>query len=225
VPTNDQSTNPIAAFSSSDTNGLVITLPAVAATGATTVSGTMSFGVGTQSDNAIASGATLYAVDQCDDLPTVTFNNVNYTDTFCNTGTGTSFGGFLDTGSNGLFVSDATTLASFGISDCAANTNGFGFYCVTGGATSLSNIALTGNGSVGSGKVTLSIENATTLVNTNNAVFNDLASDSGTGPSSDFFDFGVPFFLGRTVVIGITGPTGQTSGAHAIAAPFGFVAF
>lgn len=223
VPTNDQSTNPIAAFISSDTNGLVITLPAVGATGSSTVSGTMSFGVGTQSDNAIASGTTLYAMDQCDDFPTIAFNSVNYTDTFCNTGTGTSFGGFLDTGSNGLFISDATTLASFGISDCASNTSGFGFYCVSGGGTtSLSNIALSGNGGVGSGKVTLNIESATTLVNTNNAVFNDLGSDSGTGPSSDFFDFGLPFFLGRTVAIGITGATGQSS---MTSARFGFVAF
>ena len=63
VLTTAQATNPIAAFSSSDRNGLTITLPSVAATGATSVSGTMSFGIGTQSDNALPSTATLYAVD------------------------------------------------------------------------------------------------------------------------------------------------------------------
>jgi hypothetical protein len=225
APTSDQAENPIAAFTSSDTNGLVITLPSVAATGAATLSGTINFGIGTQSDNALSSSATLYAMDQCDDFPTVTFNGFAYTDTFCSTGTG-GFGGFLDTGSTGLYVSDANTLASLGIYDCPSNSSGYGFYCVsTGATTTLSGVALKGNANVGSGTVSLTIENATTLLNTNNAVFNDLGGDSGTDPASDYFDFGAPFFLGRTIFIGITGPSGQTSGSYASSAPFGFVAF
>ncbi len=225
VPTSDQAENPIAAFTSSDTNGLVITLPSVGTTGAATLSGTINFGIGTQSDNALSSGATLYAMDQCDDFPTVTFNGFAYTDTFCSTGTG-GFGGFLDTGSTGLYVSDASTLASLGIDDCPLNSRGAGFYCVsTGSATTLSGVALKGNANVGSGTVSLTIEDATTLLNTNNAVFDDLGGDSGTNPESDYFDLGAPFFVGRTIFIGITGTSGQTSGSFASSAPFGFVAF
>jgi hypothetical protein len=92
-----------------------------------------------------------------------------------------------------------------------------------GGTATLSNISLTGYGNVGTGTVSLSIADATTLFNTNpnNWVFNNLGSDSGTGPSTDYFDFGIPFFLGKTVFVGIAGqavPNGAT-------APNGFVAF
>lgn len=222
VSTSVQAENPVAAFTSSDRNGVIITLPAVSATGAATVSGTLTFGIATQSDNALASSATVYSADECSFLPTITYNGVTYSDNLCTTGTG-GFGGVLDTGSNALYVFDATTLSPLGISDCASSTNGFGFYCVTGGATTLSNIGLAGNG-LGSGAISLSIGDATTLINTNNAVFNNLGGDSGTGPSTDYLDLGLPFFLGKTVFIGITGVSGET-GTFAVTAPYGFVAF
>ena len=146
----------------------------------------------------------------------------SYTDTFCN-GTGSGFGGFLDTGSTGLYVSDAATLNFLGISDCGSSTNGFGFYCVSPGTTAtLSNVGLFGNGGVGSGTLTsLNIFDATTLFKTNNAVFNDLGSDSGTSQATDYFDFGAPFFIGRTIFVGIAG--GAVPGG--VNAPNGFVAF
>lgn len=181
------------------------------------LSGTINFGIGTQTDNALGT-VTLYAVDQCLDIPTVTFNGVPYSDTACTSGSGGS-GAFVDSGSNALLVSDATTLASFGISDCAQNTNGFPFYCVSGGGSAtLSNISLLGEGNVGSNTISLNIEDATTLVNTNNGVFNDLGADSGSSPSTDFFDLGAPFFFGRTVFIGIAGDSGNNF-------PNGFIAF
>ena len=223
VPTSNQSTNVVAAFSSLDKNGVMITFPSVGATGASSpFSGTMNFGIGTQTDNALGS-ATLYAMNQCADFPTVTFNGTAYSDTSCASGSGTSFGAFVDTGSNALFVLDATTLASFNgnISDCASNSNGFGFYCVTGTPVALPNIALMGNGNVGSGTISLSIADATTLFNTNNGVFNNLGGDSGSSPSTDFFDLGAPFFFGRTVFVGIAGES-VPNGANA---PNGFVAF
>ncbi len=217
----DQAANPVAAFTSTDRNGVVLALPTVGATGATSVTGTMTFGISTQADNALGS-VTLYALDQCGDFPTVTFNGASYTDTFCN-GTGSGFGGFLDTGSTGLYVSDAATLNFLGISDCGQSTSGFGFYCVSPGTTAtLSNVGLFGNGGIGSGTLTsLNIYDATTLFKTNNAVFNDLGSDSGTSQATDYFDFGAPFFIGRTVFVGIAGQA-VPGGVNA---PYGFVAF
>ena len=216
----DQAANPVAAFTSTDRNGVVIALPTVGATGATSVTGTMTFGISTQADNALGS-ATIYSLDPCGDFPTVTYDGISYADTFCNTGTGSSFGGFLDTGSTGLYVSDAATLNFLGISDCGQSTSGAGFYCVSPGPTAtLSNIAILGNG-VGSGTTSLTIYDATTLFNTNNAVFNDLGSDSGTSQATDYFDFGAPFFIGRTVFIGIAGQA-VPGGVNA---PNGFVAF
>jgi hypothetical protein len=222
VPTVDQAANPVAAFSSRDNNGVMITFPIVGATGATTLSGMMNFGIGTQTDNAL-SNVTVYAMDPCGRFPTITFNAISYTDTSCTSTTGSGgLGGFLDTGSNGLYILDANTLSSFGISDCSSSTNAPGFYCVSGGNVTLSNIGVLGNG-VGSGTTSLNIASATTLFNTNNAVFNDLGSDSvvGGSPSTDFFDFGSPFFFGRTVFVGIAGEAAPTG----VVAPNGFVAF
>ena len=222
VPTGEQSTNVVAAFSSADINGFMITFPSVAATGATTLTGTINFGIGTQTDNAL-SNVTVFAMDPCLDFPTITFNGISYTDTNCN-GTGTGLGGFLDSGSNAFYVSDATTLAPLGISDCPSTSNGSGFYCVTGvGTATLSNIGLAGFGGVGSGTTSLNIMDATKLFTSNNAVFNDLGSDSvvGGSPSTDFFDFGSPFFFGRTVYVGIAG----VAAVNGLSVPNGFVAF
>ena len=46
--------NPVAFFSSSDNNGVMITLGSVPAQGAASASGTMYFGIGTQTNNALA---------------------------------------------------------------------------------------------------------------------------------------------------------------------------
>lgn len=186
------------------------------------IQGTINFGIGTQTDNAL-SGVTAFALDACGDLPQASFGGVAYSDTFCNN-TGNSFGAFFDTGSNGLYVLDANTLSSLGISDCSSSSSAPGFYCVTaGGTTTLSPISLLGSGNVGSGTVSLNIKDAISLFNTGNSVFNDVGGDSvpGGSASTDFFDFGSPFFFGRTVFIGIGGEAVPTG----VIATTGFVAF
>jgi hypothetical protein len=218
-----QAANPVAAFSSADKNGVMITFPLVPATGATQLVGTMNFGIGTQTDNALGT-AKIFAFDACGTLPTVTFNAISYFDTAC-TRTGSGMGGFFDTGSNALSVLDANTLSFLGISDCSSSSTGTGFYCVTGGGTAtLSNIVLLGNGNIGSGAISLTIADATRLFTSNNAVFSNLGSDGFTGnpgQATDYFDFGAPFFFGRTVFVGI----GGAGGLNVTNAPNGFVAF
>ena len=169
VPTAYQAVNPVAFFSSSDNNGVMITLGSVPASGAASASGTMYFGISTQTNNSLGS-ATVYALDTNENIPTVTYNGIAYTG---------GFNGF-DTGSNGLYVSDASTL---GISDCADYS---GLYCPSA-TLNLSNITLTGDGGVGSGTVSLSIASADSLLNNTSgfAAFNDIAGDGGTSPSND----------------------------------------
>jgi Protein of unknown function (DUF3443) len=223
VPTADQAVNPVAQFTGSDNNGVMITLPSVPSSGAVSVSGTMNFGIATRTDNALGN-AVIYALDACGYFPTVNFGGNSYMDTQCTNNTG-GLGGFLDTGSTALFVSDANTLKSFGISDCASGTAGFGLYCVSGGTATLLGVNLVGFGGVESATISLNINDATTLLSptNNNAVFNDLGGDSVTGgsPSTDSWDLGLPFFLGRTVFVGIAG-TAMPAGVNA---PNGFVAF
>ena len=196
--------NPVAFFSSSDNNGVMLTLGSVPAQGAASASGMMYFGIGTQTNNALASTATLYALNTDEGIPTVTYNGIAYT----------SFN-VVDTGSNSLAVSDSSTL---GIPDCTDNE----FYCPSSTVT-LSNIQLAGDGGVGSGTTSLSIANADQLfaANPTFAAYNNLGSDGGTSPSTDLWDFGLPFFLGKTVYVGIAGQT-VPNGA---AAPNGFYAF
>ncbi len=93
--------------------------------------GLLIFGVGTESNNALGS-ATLYAADSNGNFPNVVYNGVSYPS-----------GGFLDTGSNALYVSDPGTL---GIPDCADNP----YYCPDS-TFSFSLTTYGANGSLGDG--------------------------------------------------------------------------
>jgi Protein of unknown function (DUF3443) len=189
VPVNYQVQNPVWTFQ--DYNGVLISLPSIPDTGAETVSGSMIFGVGTQSDNALGS-AQIYSPDQSGFIQTA-YQNVSYIS-------------FIDSGSNALFFLDASTL---GIPDCSDNP---GFYCP--GSTQTYTVTNSGPGNGASGQVTFNIANADALFNANNglnAAFNNLGGDSGTGPSSDYVDFGLPFFFGRKVFIVIENQIGPNN--------------
>jgi Protein of unknown function (DUF3443) len=178
VSLQDQLQNPVWVFPQ-DNNGLLITLPSVPSSGSATVSGSVIFGIGTQSDNALGS-AKVYTTDANGNFST-TFNSAAYPDSF------------LDTGSNGLYFLSASTL---GITECSDNP---GFYCPSAPVS----YTATNTGENGtSGQVSFTIENADSLFATDNSAFDDLGGDS-LDPES--FDWGLPFFFGRTVVIGIQG--------------------
>ena len=184
--------NPVWLFSQ-DNNGVLISLPSVPAGGAATVSGSMIFGIGTQSNNALGS-AQLYTADVCGNIST-TFNGTKYSDS----STSCSGGTYFDTGSQGLYILDSSALNN--IPECSDNMP---FYC----PTSTMNFTATNTGGNGtSAQVSFSIANADTIFKSTNAAFNNLAgSNSGGG-----FDWGLPFFFGRNVFVGIqnqNSPTG-----------------
>ncbi len=201
VPLNDQLWNPVALFAA-DNNGVMITMPAIDPGGATTASGSLIFGVGTQTDNALGS-ATLYATDTGGDIQS-SYGGVAYSAIF-------------DTGSTGIYFLDYATL---GIPDCADYP---GFYCPASPvAYTVTNTDGNGNGTTGQAQFT--IASADTLFSNGNSsffAFNDLGGDSGSGPSSDSVDFGMPFFFGRTVYIGIEG----TTVPNGVSAPNGYFAY
>ena len=146
--------NPVTLFGS-DSNGVILELPAVNAPAAS-LNGSLVFGIGTQSNNAL-NGATVYTVDN--------FGNItaNYK--------GQQINAFIDSGSNGLFFTDSS------IPQCTQAT---GFYC----PASTLNLSATNKGMNGaSGTVNFSVANAETLFKGNNFVFNDLA---GTGSDFDW---------------------------------------
>jgi hypothetical protein len=194
-----QAWNPVSAFPV-DNNGVVLQLPAIPAAGQATATGTLYFGIGTQSNNAIPSGATVFELDNYGDFNTAVYNGITYTSTNSN-------GSFLDTGSNALFVSDPTTL---GIPDCLVGGTDIGFFCPTS-SLNLS-LGLTGTNGT-STTVSLPVANALTLFsNATFAAFNDLGGPScvaATGSpctaATDSWDLGLPFFFGRTIAVGIAG--------------------
>jgi hypothetical protein len=171
VALQNQLQNPVWLFPQ-DNNGVLISLPSVPANGMATVSGSLIFGIGTHSNNALGS-AGVYTLDDVGDFST-TFAGQTYS------------GSFLDTGSNGIFFLDPTTL---GIPNCRDGNSGF--YC----PSSTMNYSATNTGTNGtSGSVPFSIANADSLFNTNNTAFGDLG---GENPGS--FDWGLPFYFGRNV--------------------------
>ncbi len=194
VPVQYQLQNPVWTFPQ-DNNGLLISLPSISDTGVPSVSGSMIFGIGTQSDNALGN-AQVYTTDPSGNFHAV-YNNIDYSNSF------------IDSGSNALYFLDATTL---NIPECLdSQGNPTGFYCPQ--STLSYTVTTTGlNGT--SNPVSFNIANAFALFAANNGqnfAFNDLGGDSGTSQQTDYVDFGLPFFFGRKVFVGIenqTGPNG-----------------
>ncbi len=173
--------NPVALFAT-DNNGVIIELPAVSGAAAT-VTGSLVFGIGTETNNTL-SGATVYPADPTSLNFTTTFNGTTYTDE-----------AFLDSGSNGYFFPDSN------IDPCPSTTGAGGFYCPSGTV----NLSATNQGTNGtSGTVTFSVASAVTMFSDdpNDAAYADLG-----GPASNYFDWGLPFFYGRNVFTSIEGKT------------------
>jgi hypothetical protein len=173
---NHQVTNPISAFPI-DNNGVLLQLPAISTSGALTLSGSLIMGIGTQSDNT-PSGTTTFAANSSGNFGT-TFN-------------GASYNAFIDSGSNGLYFPDAS------ITPCPSGYTGF--YCPASPISfSASQIGSNGQNSrligfsIANGEGELEQSNP-------NMVFNNL----GGAMASDF-DWGLPFFFGRNVYVGISG--------------------
>lgn len=184
VPVSAQLQNPVWMFPQ-DNNGLSLILPQVGATGAVSLAGSMIFGIGTQSNNSLGAAQAQRADSQG-----------NFKTTF----NGTTYSSFIDTGSTGYFFLDSSAT---GLPDCPANSDGDGFYCP---ASPVNLTAITsgpnpnGTGVPVSINVAFSIANAVPLIDSPSVVFNNLG-----GPNPGLFDWGLPFFLGRTVFIGIEG--------------------
>lgn len=168
--------NPVALFSG-DNNGVAVSLPAIGAAGAPTVSGSLIFGIGTRSNNGVGS-ATVYTLNSVGDFTTVYG--------------GISYDSVLDTGSSALFF---LTPGVTGIPECTGETAGL--YCPP---TTLSLSAQNIGTNRASGTVTFNIANANSLLSTSNFAFNDLG-----GIASNFFDWGMPFFFSREVFVAIEG--------------------
>jgi hypothetical protein len=176
--TAQQVQNPVAHFAQ-DANGVVVNLPATSAS-VPSLSGTLVFGIGTQGNNGIGSAETLHA-DNFGHIKT-SFKNQTYS-------------GFIDSGSNAYFFLDSPTT---GLPDCPNPEAGF--YC----PSSPVNLSASNSDGKTTNTINFTIGNASQLFSVNaDFVFPTLG-----GPNPSTFDWGLPFFFGRKVFVGIEPPAG-----------------
>jgi hypothetical protein len=174
APLAQQVSNPVASFAVNN-NGVIIQLPSVASSGSTDVTGSLIFGIGTQSNNALGNAA-VYTVDPGTGNLTVNFQGTSLPDSF------------VDSGSNAYYFPSNITV-------CANNSQAPGFYC----PSSTQSLMATVQGMNGtSTPVSFSIANADMLFSQNQTA---TAFDNIGAPNTDTssFDLGLPFFFGRKI--------------------------
>nr|WKF56557.1 hypothetical protein HUO10_001016 [Paraburkholderia busanensis] len=141
-----QVTNPVSRFAL-DNNGVVIDLPAIPDTGAVSVSGSLIFGIDTQTNNTL-SGAEVIKVNAQTGYVVTTSAGRTYTQSY------------IDSGSNGLFFSNAL------LTQCGL------WYCPS--TTQSANAAITGTDGA-TNTVSFEIGNSSTLFASANNAFDNLA--------------------------------------------------
>jgi hypothetical protein len=198
VPLANQVINPVFGLAANngvtDNNGVIIELPAVGASGAATLTGSLVFGIGTQANNALAAGATILTTDPYYGYVSVNFIGTNFPQSY------------LDSGSNAFYFNDSSLVS------CGQSSNAVGFFCSTA-----SNLQATITGNNGNQSTpTFSIANAQTLFTGNPtfAAFDNLGGPAGTD-GSQVFAFGLPFFFGRNVYTAMENTSaGGTNGPY-----------
>ena len=174
VPLMSQVTNPVSQFAT-DNNGSIIQLPTVASQGDLNVTGSLIFGIDTQSNNASGT-ETVLTVDPNSGNLTAAFNGQSLS------------ASFIDSGSNGIFFNDSNILL-------CTMTNLTDFYC----PATAQNLSATLQGVNGmSAVVDFVVGNAQSML-TNQPTFTAFPQLAGSNPVPSSFDFGLPFFYGRRV--------------------------
>ncbi|MBS0579597.1 MAG: DUF3443 family protein [Proteobacteria bacterium] len=186
VGTSVQVSNPVN-FITTDNNGVIVELPSVASSGASSVAGSLVLGINTRSNNSFGSASVMTAST---DLAFVqaTYNGKVFDN------------GALDSGSNAVYFTDSSiTLCS----------QAGGLYCPSS-TLNLSATLKGVNNTVLNAPFT--VGNAETLL-TNNPSATALPGLGGSIPSATSgtntiqFDLGLPFYFGRNVFTGLEGHT------------------
>ena len=169
--------NPVPLFAT-DNNGFLVDLPAVSLAGASSLEGSVIFGIATQPNNRFTPGSVL------------TTNGGNITTVLGGKALDTSF---IDTGSNGLYF-DTSLLP------VCSGSGGSGFYCPAA-LTTFSATMVGANGV--SVPVAFSVNNA--LASFSSGTLAVIPTLAGNIFDARTFDWGLPFFYGRRVFTGIEG--------------------
>lgn len=178
-PLEEQLQNPVSKFAV-DNNGIILVLPSIAPAGAANVSGALVFGIGTRANNGLGSASVLTLNPATGQLTTL-YNGTSIANSF------------FDSGSNALFFQDSSIPACTSVA--------VGFYCPAS-TQSLTAIIQGTNGT--NVAVNFGVANADALF-ANNPGFTAFANLASPRFSFLGFDWGLPFFYGRTVFLAIDG--------------------
>ena len=176
----DQVTNPVAAFAV-DNNGIIVTMPnLINANGDTSVQGELIFGIATQADNALpATGLTVLGANASGDF-TATYN-----------GGTTLLPALIDSGTDAYAFNDSTIVV--------CSTGSFvGYYCPAPAPQNVFAVNIGAGANSATNTVNFAIADPNTFMAGASAFIN-LAG----GPGSTRFVWGMPFFYGRKIYIGI----------------------
>lgn len=165
-----------------DNNGVVLMLPDTGLGGARSLEGYLVLGIGTRANNQPV-GVTAFAADG--------------TGNFVTEVGGVPYSSFVDSGSNALFF--PASLPNCGATNPSIPGIG-GWYCPSV-TTTLAATTVSANGDL-SGDVEFQVGNTVSLLSSANNVFVELGHDGRFG-SATVFDWGLPFFIGRNVYIGM----------------------
>jgi Protein of unknown function (DUF3443) len=176
----EQVTNPVAAFAA-DNNGIIINMPnLINANGDTSVQGELTFGIATQADNALpAAGLTVLGADASGDF-TATYN-----------GATTLLPALIDSGTDAYAFNDSTIVV------CPAGSF-IGYYCPAVAPHNVFAVNTGAGANTATNTVNFAIADPNSFL-AGAAAFAGLAG----GPGSTRFVWGMPFFYGRKVYIGI----------------------
>ncbi|MGH9563984.1 MAG: DUF3443 family protein, partial [Terracidiphilus sp.] len=171
------------------------------------IDGTLVFGIGTEPNNQLASGNTVFTL-ACDNFTTV-LDGQSFGIT--NAATCSGAGSFIDSGSNALYFPDAPN-----IPECSQNLDQgglSGLYCPNATET----LSATNKGENGASKATNFIVTSAENLLPNAPMASDPVKPgmAGTNAMGYGFDWGLPFFYGVNVYNAIEGrqmPSGTPPG-------------
>ncbi|MBN3764297.1 DUF3443 family protein [Burkholderia sp. Ac-20365] len=181
-PVANQVANPVTKFTT-DNNGVIVEMAQVSDTGAATATGTLVFGIDTQSNNTLSgTNATILQTNIWGDVDAL-FEGRTYSKT-----------AFFDSGSSGVYFQSTTlSKATNGLYTPAAPTGMTAVFTAANAATAT---------------VKFNVSNGVTLLNSGNYAFNNLGV-----ALFNSIDIGMPFFYGRHMYYGISGQPASSAGS------------
>lgn len=181
APLTSQVVNPVAKLAT-DNNGVILELPSIPSCGVQTVTGALTLGIGTKTNN-VPGTVTFFQANNLGEF-TTTFNGQTYNNSF------------IDSGTNVLFFPRISSLPpcttpisgqDISVFDCPTNSLNFTATQISGTTQKT---------------VNFQVSNAYNMLMSPNYNFIDIAGNWATS-----FDWGLPFFYGRKVYVGINGTT------------------